>query len=396
MKIAIITWWYAENMGYSENCLPAALADLGHEVHVISSDLQPDFPNYKEAYEPFLGKQLQPCGVKRIEGYTLHRLPHRRTRYGIFIVGLSKCLKEMSPDVIQCFGIPQISTYQSAWVALIQNRLLFLEEHTHLSTIRAEKVIRQRVDDFFVKYIYGPLISSISNHCYAIANDVAEVTLTRFGYSPDKLSIQSLGVDTRKFHPIRSQGDINSRCSIRARFGYDDEDVVFIYTGRFSEDKSPIVLASAIELLSRQGYAVKGLFVGAGSEIDKNAIERKDSCLVVPFVPVSDLPNLYRAADVGVWPKQESTSQLDALACGIPIIVSDRVRVYERVDGCGLMYIEGDSVDLAKQMLLLLERETRHQMGVAGTANVFERFSWKKIAEARVHDYMKALRYYSK
>ena len=58
MKIVILSSWFSERMGYIENCLPKALALLGHEVHVVSSTAQVYFnsPDYKEVYEPFLGK----------------------------------------------------------------------------------------------------------------------------------------------------------------------------------------------------------------------------------------------------------------------------------------------------------------------------------------------------
>jgi glycosyltransferase involved in cell wall biosynthesis len=391
MKIAIITWWYAKNMGYSENFLPSALAALGHEVHVISSDLQPDFPNYSEAYEPFLGKQQQSCGITNIDGYSLHRLPHMRTRFGIKILGLVEYLRNVNPDIIQCFGIPQMSTYQSAWYAKSEKKPLFLEEHTHLSTLSKELNWRQRLDNFTVKYILGPMVSAVSYHCYAIAKDVADVTLSNFGYSEKKLSIQSLGVDTNKFFPCHASEQIESRKSIRFNFGFSESDIVFIYTGRFSEDKSPIILARAIGILSKQGYPVKGLFIGSGKLIDLQAIASESSCHIVPFMPVSDLPSMYRAADVGVWPKQESTSQLDALACGIPIIISNRVKVQERVNECGLMYEEGSYTDLAEKMLMLLESSVRYKMGLAGAKTIMDNYSWNIIAKSRIENYKKAL-----
>jgi hypothetical protein len=37
MRIAFITPWYSERMGYLENSLSKAVAGLGHEVHVFSS-----------------------------------------------------------------------------------------------------------------------------------------------------------------------------------------------------------------------------------------------------------------------------------------------------------------------------------------------------------------------
>ena len=40
MKIVIVADWFSENMGYAENCLPKALAELGHDIHVVTSTAQ--------------------------------------------------------------------------------------------------------------------------------------------------------------------------------------------------------------------------------------------------------------------------------------------------------------------------------------------------------------------
>ena len=82
MRIAIISDWFSEKMGYSENCLPKALAALGHEVHLVTSDAQVyfDSPFYAETYEPFIGPPVVPTGVRDHDGYVLHRLPHGRFR----------------------------------------------------------------------------------------------------------------------------------------------------------------------------------------------------------------------------------------------------------------------------------------------------------------------------
>ena len=40
MKIVLISQFFSEGMGYTENILPKYLSKLGHEAIVISSDLQ--------------------------------------------------------------------------------------------------------------------------------------------------------------------------------------------------------------------------------------------------------------------------------------------------------------------------------------------------------------------
>ena len=41
----------------------------------------------------------------------------------------------------------------------------------------------------------------------------------------------------------------------------------------------------------------------------------------------------YRAADIGIWPRQESMSMIDAASSGVPLIVSDKIGEPERVEG---------------------------------------------------------------
>ena len=95
------------------------------------------------------------------------------------------------------------------------------------------------------------------------------------------------------------------------------------------------MLADAIALLVAAGDPFRGLFVGGGTEAEAAALRNSPGCQVVPFVPALDLPPYYWAADIGVWPRQESTSQLDAAAAGLPIILSDRITVLERVRATG-------------------------------------------------------------
>src|SRR5512141_1345098 len=97
MRIVLISDWFAEKMGYAENCLPRALAALGHEVHLITSNAQPYFdkPLYEKTYEPFIGPGIVAVGKKETDGYTLHRLPYGRVMGRLRIQGLIGFLRTL-------------------------------------------------------------------------------------------------------------------------------------------------------------------------------------------------------------------------------------------------------------------------------------------------------------
>jgi len=143
--------------------------------------------------------------------------------------------------------------------------------------------------------------------------------------------------------------------------------------------------------LVAEGKAFRGLFVGSGTAKDVAAISHTPGCVVQPFVPTIDLPPYYWAADVGVWPKQESTSQLDAAACGLPLILSNQIKVLERVDESGLLFEEDNPYDLAQQIIRLSSPETRKRMGENGSQKVRSQISWVKIAQQRLQSFELAL-----
>ncbi len=392
MKIVFITSWYSERMGYSENFLPKAMAALGEEVHVISSTAQVYFnsPDYKKTYEPFIGPNIVAAGTKSIDGYTLHRLPLRKhwMKNVIRMEGLAELLQQLSPDIIQVFDINSVLSYDAAVIAQKMKVKFFTESHVHASvfdTADRKTKLKYRLLGLPRKLDF---INAVSQKHYPIAADVAKLSAGYFKVPAGKIGIQSLGVDTGLFTPVLSPQQENKRQEIREQSGFGKEDIVCIYTGRFTKDKNPQCLAQAVDFLQENGYPlIRALFVGSGTTEDIQAIRFMKGCVVHPFVKVTELPPFYHAADIGVWPKQESTSQLDAMACGLPIIVSNKVEVMERVTGNGLLYEENNYQDLADKIKVLTDAALRKRMAAVAVGKVRDHFSWDAIAKERIMDY---------
>jgi glycosyltransferase involved in cell wall biosynthesis len=158
---------------------------------------------------------------------------------------------------------------------------------------------------FILRTISGRFISLLTEKCYGATNDCADVATRFFGVEKRKIDMCPLGVDTDVFCPITNDSE-KKRVEFRERFGFSKSDIVCIYTGRFSEDKNPLILAKALENLNRRGEPYRALFIGNGAQGE--AIHKLPGCVVHPFVPVNELGDYFRAADIGVWPTQESTS----------------------------------------------------------------------------------------
>jgi glycosyltransferase involved in cell wall biosynthesis len=395
MKVVFISVWYSEGMGYSENMFPKAMAKLGPDVHVVTSTAQIYYhaPTYDKVYKPYLGPNIVDPVVKVIDGYTLHRLPYYETKniyHGPGMVGLYEYLEKLKPDVIQTFEIFPESSYIAAKYALEHDCAFFTECHTHASVLRKDnkKTLREHLKSLLNNV--NPklrLTNKTAKICYPIADDVAEIAINYFGVAPSKIKIQSLGVDTDTFARPQTSAQVEVRKKMREHFGFVPEDIVCIYTGRFTKDKNPHCLAEAIQELNNRNLPFKGLFIGNGTNDDIDFISSKSGCKIGEFVPAKELPAYYWCADIGVWPREESTSQLDAMACGLPLVISDRIKVVERIEGNGYMYKEGDSHDLALILEKLSDPITRKQFSITGEKKINSTFSWKIIAAERLSDY---------
>ncbi|MCX6239060.1 MAG: glycosyltransferase, partial [Bacteroidia bacterium] len=293
-------------------------------------------------------------------------------------------IKEIQPNVVYCFEIFNPDTLMAINLKSKYRYKLFCESRMHLSIYTPPKTFLQIIKQIKTK-IKGRRISEQIDKFYPIAPDVKYVITKYFGIKEKKCEISSLAVDTDLFSPDIKTEEV---CQIRNKMGYKDDDIVCLYTGRFTESKGPLILAKAVEYLQLNGHAkFKGLFVGQGDFDYQDNIKKTKGCTIHPFVEVNKLSKFYQSCDIGIWPLQESTSQLDAAACGMPIIINEKVEDNLRTDGNGLRYKDRDYKDLASKLLLLEDKKKRIELGLIGSKKVHDYYSWNYLARKKIADF---------
>jgi glycosyltransferase involved in cell wall biosynthesis len=395
MRIAVVSAFYSEGMGYTENCLPRALAARGHEVHLVTTtfNVYGNEADYAKTYEAFLGPNVVSAGTTSVDGYQVHRLDARVLGGYVVSAGLTARIRALAPDVVHSLEIASLQTYALALQKPFAGFALFCETHQHMSVV---KPFLKEPGAPFRKAAYRLtrtlptwLASFAVDRCYAIAPDCAEVATRFYGVPHRKVRVQSLGADTTLFHPVDADADRAARSALRHALGFRDDDIVCLYSGRFSRDKNPLLLARAIDALHDRAPAFKGLFIGAGVQRAEIAACRHTT--IVPFMTHRNLAEHYRAADLAVWPTQESMSMLDAAASGLPIVVSHRVGEVERVNGNGRLYKENDVSSMVEALLSLASLDVRQSLGATGRRKMLTGFNWANYAQAVEEDYDRAL-----
>ena len=397
MKVVLVAETFAKSMGYLENFLPKHLARLGADVHLVTLGLHPSYRI--KAFEQTYGtsaRVLPPGTTEAYQGFTLHVLPHKKVFGHMQMTGLTKKLDSIRPDIVQTTDAIGWGPLQAALAKPLLGYKLFTENHAHASVFPparqelspwSKELLRCRL----TRTLPGFLISVLTEKCYAIAPDCADLAVRFFGIPEPKVEVCPLGVDTDLFRPISTETDRLTRVRLREELGFSESDIVSIYTGRFSEDKNPLLLAEAISRLMKQGKPYRGLFVGNG--VQAESIRSCAGCMTRTFVPVHELGDLYRASDIGVWPTQESLSMLDGAACGLPIIANSTMTASERMIGNGVSYKLNDLKDLSAALLFLQDPYGRQRLGACGANKMARSFSWESIAARRLRDYESSLRY---
>lgn len=165
----------------------------------------------------------------------------------------------------------------------------------------------------------GVLVPGSANRAYC----------ERFGVPPEKLHHCPHSIDVGRFAAPQADFAIEAaRWRSELQIGPDRK--LLLYAGKFESKKRPVELMRAVSRL--RDPTVMLILVGGGAlqgEIDALAATQPSRFRVVPFQNQSRMPIVYRLGDVFVLPSAYGETWglvvNEALACGIPVIVSDRV-----------------------------------------------------------------------
>lgn len=216
-----------------------------------------------------------------------------------------------------------------------------------------------------------------ADHIVAVSDELRTILIQELGASADKITVRSCGVDIEQFRPI-------PRDKAREQFGLSRQVSIVLLVGSLIRRKGIDSLLSAIASLAEHNSNLLLLIVGDGPLHEQLAAQARELSIeeVVRFVgrrPSEEMPLWYSAADVFVLPSlREGTplSLLEALSCGVPVIVSRAGGMPEVVeDGKnGLLVDIGDPVGLGEKIDLLIgDSDLRQRFKEAARDTVLRR-----------------------
>jgi len=292
---------------------------------------------------------------------------------GLRAVGrLGRSLRAYNPDVIFCTGWhhPSMVAGLAAAVWSGKPRLLRCEANV----LRSRGLGAQIFHRAMLTLYRAVLPIGQANREYYRAFGVAESRMFDAPYF----------IDNDRFTEVSSAAD---RSALRQRWGVPQEAFCFLFSGKLEEKKHPLSVVEAMRGLSGAHLLVVGSGPLEGAL--REACRRHGlSFSFTGFLNQSEMPLAYRAADSLVLPSDAGETWglvvNEAMACGLPAIVSDRVgcRADLVLEGeTGLSFPFGDLERLGQQMKSLVAAPARARaMGAAARERVCRDYSVGRAA----------------
>jgi len=377
MKIVQVISHYLPAIGFGgplhvAHGLGQALVEAGHEVIVCTTSMQGPGSNLDVP----LGE------VVNIDGVRVIYEPVRRGRYwGGSSRFLKRIYKEVSQaDIVFTHFHYQFASMAGGWCARLHNKPHIVFTHGSLNRygIRARHHVLKSMylhlfeASNFKRALFTAYHSELEQQqSYALG---AHAHIIPIGVDPALVAYKPIRGRFREQYP-----------ELKARF-------VFSYLGRLAPGKGLNLLLPAFRMLLDQGHDAHLVLIGGDERgyldvlLQKvKALRLEQRVIFTGLLSGEDKFDALADADVFVLPsRSEGTSivTLEAMALGLPVLISDRVGLASEVleHECGVV-IPYDEQALTQALIDMIKREDRAEMGQKAARLVREKYDWSLIIQ---------------
>jgi glycosyltransferase involved in cell wall biosynthesis len=230
-------------------------------------------------------------------------------------------LKEGRFDAVLALGWHLKSMIQGILAAKRLGMATLVRGDSHLHTPRStlKRLIKAATYPHLLRVFDAVLYVGTHNRTY----------FEHYSYPSKRLFHSPHCIDTERF---AMGATARARATIRNRFGIRDDEHVVLFAGKLLPFKRPLDVVEALGVIAKDGRHIRMMIAGSGpleTEV-RNRADQLGVCVTfLGFQNQTEMPAAFAAADLLVLPSngRETWGLVcnEALACGLPIIVSDKV-----------------------------------------------------------------------
>ena len=323
--------------------------------------------------------------IPMFEGYQWEVLENRKTNPGLDgffssnIRNMHEVLERGRPDVLILTGWHSFPLLQAMFWSIY---------------LQVPRIVRGESSSLKPRNVLIKLMHRLLLPCYdaylAIGN-VNQEFYEQYGIKKTRIFLCPYFVDNKRFL-YQAEQVTNKRDELRSEWGVPRNATCFIYMGKLNRKKRILDLLEALNLAIKINPGMHLLVTGTGELMQEAARIVSNKNLPVTFTGFlnqTEITHAYVAGDCLVLPSDYSETWglvvNEAMVCGLPAIVSDRV-------GCGpdlvingvtgLMYPFGNIKALADHLVTMaIDHETRCKMGKAAKENVLNNYTVERAVQ---------------
>jgi len=204
------------------------------------------------------------------------------------------------------------------------------------------------------------------------------------GIEEAKIEVIYPGVDHSRYYPM-------NRADCKKKFGFETNEKHILVVASNLPHKRMDITKRVFDRIKKECPSVKLIKVGYGEEL------KGDGIINLGWIKEEDMPSLYNAADIFLHTAEYEgfgLPVLEAMACNIPVVVSDSASLPEIVEDCGVL------IDLSNPDYIVNFSEAILQVFNEGCTNCgFERsklFTWERTARETYELYDKIFAYHQR
>ncbi|MGB7339135.1 MAG: glycosyltransferase [Phototrophicaceae bacterium] len=354
--------------------LAQAQVAQGHQVTVLTSDALSLDTRYRGQYDEILD------GVRVIR---CRNWVYQLRRYNLNTpFGMASIAETIMPnvDIVHLHEFRTIENLLLVPVAARHHKPIVLSPHGTLTYSTG----RSRLKSFWDQWL-SPRITPHIHHVIALAaseKDDVQQTWSQFDRDIDIRVIPN-GVNLAPYQHLPNSD------AFREKYGLGDAQVI-LFMGRLHQRKGVDVLAQAFQQANLPN--TKLLFVGPdeGMQATIKALDN-EHIILTGFLEGDDRLAAFASADLFVLPaigEGLSMAALEAMASGIPVLLSEGCNLPEAVSAGAGYIIPIDAAEIADSLVnVLADTGKLSQMGRNAQQLIAEQFTWDTIAQQMIKYY---------
>jgi len=226
----------------------------------------------------------------------------------------------------------------------------------------------------------------VSKRIIAISKATKEDIVRHYPFASNKVEVTQLGFDSKRFNSKVSANDVRR---IRNKYHIVDDYILYLSTLKPSKNVEGVL--DAFGTISQKFPLVKLMIAGKKGwmyekifeKVKKMSLERK--VVFTDYFPEEEKPALLKGAKLLVTPsfwEGFGLVPLEAMACGVPVVVSNSGSLPETVGEAGILVdpYNADSIAAGIARVLDMDEKRYNEVVSLGLAQA-RKFTWERTAK---------------